>query len=880
MRIVGRIIACILAIVLLGSIVGVVITYIQLDKTYTISYDLNGGSMDNAVVTLKVGEKIPQATPTRKGYDFDGWYLSADLSGEEFSETLMPAKNIILHAKWKEKEENSAPTFTITQEQLNNHNKEIAKYSQDGHLYIHYLRFESTVDEYEQYNLWVWPCSKTGIEFDWMRDANGQIIIDELGFATADIDLTKTYTNAGNSGNVTSRFLNEDVCDDNYTAGTLKNESSYPKGDETVGFLIVLEESKGLNAHWKSDGGNQYIPSSTSKDYDRFSDVVRDGGYVHIYATQDTVSNYVYDLAELGEVSNPYDDDDGTNVSEYNVNSSGTPMAKVPSTDTVSGVGYQIMVSSFADSDGDGLGDINGIRQKLDYLESLNVDVLWLTPVQLSDSYHGYDIIDYKAVDPKFGTMEDYVALLGEAEERGMKVIMDLVLNHTSVNNDWFQKSSQLDPEYRSFYQWKNHETTELSKNWHSYSDKPYSYYGKFATSMPELNYDYQGTRDAIVDVALFWLEKGVDGFRIDAVKHIYMQDEVEASSTDIIIKDYDSATQTDYSSNLTKNIHFFNEFNSRIKAEFPDAYIVGENFDGHAYNVAPYYQGLDGMLDFYMYYNLTELARGSGWAKGLAGGKTNDPVNYSHTINGGSLYKGNWNYNDVSKAYNYYRGDNAIPGMFTSNHDIARLINAVNSDPNEVGGNPLTASKRSTYEQKAKIVISTMMTLPGVSFIYYGDELGMSGNYSAGETKTSAHVDRWYRQPMKWSTEADNYTTGFSISGDKTYVVEWDSYNMTLLGVAEQTGDSSSMLEYTRKWTAFKSGDEVIQKGTYSYLQTSHDRIFSYTLTYNGTTYYIYHNFGSGSISGFANGGSQIVMADDGCTKSAIAGYSTVVLK
>ncbi len=875
MKIMSRRIALMLAIIMLVSSASIILTSCPFAITYTIEYVVNADTMEKHRVSLKAGEEIPEFIPTRDDLQFAGWYESPDFDGERFTQTVMPAKNIVLYAKWVTEE------LVITQEQLDAHNQQIAEYSKDGHLYIHYRRFNGSAAEYEKFNLWVWPCSKTGIEFDWLRDENGEIIVDEIGFATADIDLTKTYTNAGNSGNVTSRFLNQNAADGNFTAGGLKDINNYPKGDETVGFLIVLEESKKATGHWQSDGGNQYIPTATDKEHDTFADVVRDGGYVHIYATQDVVSKYVYDLEDLGTISNPYGDDDGTNVSQYNVNSSSTPSAKAPSTDAVSGVGYQIMVSSFADSDGDGFGDINGIRQKLGYLESLNVDVLWLTPIQLSDSYHGYDIIDYKAVDPKFGTMEDYVALLNEAEARGMKVIMDLVINHTSVNNEWFQKSAQLDPEYRSFYQWKNHETTTLSKNWHKYSDKPYSYYGKFATSMPELNYDYQGTRDAIVDVALFWLEKGVDGFRIDAVKHIYMQDEVTASPSDIIVKDYDNATQTDYSSNLTKNIHFFNEFNSRIKAQYPDAYIVGENFDGHAYNVAPYYQGLDGMLDFYMYYNLTELARSTAnWPKGLAGGKTNDRVNYSHITNGSSLYVGNWNYNDVSKAYNYYRGDTAITGLFTSNHDIARLINAVNCDPNEVGSHPLSVSKRSTYEQRAKVVISTMMTLPGVSFIYYGDELGMSGNYASGENKLSAHVDRWYRQPMKWTTEADSYTTGFSISGDKTYVVEWDSYNKTLPGVAEQTNDAGSMLSYTRKWTEFKSGDEVIQKGTYSYLYTNYDRIFSYTLTYNGTTYYIYHNFGSSSISGFSNGGSQVVIADSGCTTTTLAPYSTIVLK
>ncbi|MBR7176984.1 MAG: InlB B-repeat-containing protein [Clostridia bacterium] len=232
-----------------------IVLYAKWEKqqgTYSITYQLNGGTMGQSSVTLKEGDPIPSVTPTRNGYKFVGWYQSADFSGNKFEDTVMPAQNIELYAKW---EKEVVESITFTQEQLDNHNAEIAQYSQDGHLYIHYKRFESTAAEYEKFNLWVWPCSKTGIEFDWMRDKDGNIIVDEMGFVTADIDLTKTYTNAGNSGNVTSRFLNQSACDANFPAGGLKDSANYPKGDETIGFLIVLEESKQAQGHWQSDGG-------------------------------------------------------------------------------------------------------------------------------------------------------------------------------------------------------------------------------------------------------------------------------------------------------------------------------------------------------------------------------------------------------------------------------------------------------------------------------------------------------------------------------------------------------------------------------------------------------------------------------------------------
>ena len=763
-------------------------------RQYTITFytDIEGATASKVKpIVAEAGATITQPdNPTCPGYTFAGWYTDYGTWEDKFdSFTTMPAENINLYAKWD----------AISSEAKEEYEQSLDTNSKEGILYIHYMRFNSTPEEYDKYNLWVWPKNETGVTFDWVRDTGGKVVVDAYGGATCEVDLTKVYTNAGNDGNETTKFL---TTAGNYKQGDVFVKENYT--DDSIGFLIVDEESKNGGSHWTSDGGNQYIPKNTDAGA-VFADKLRANGSVHIFATQEYVSQYEYSIMDVEEVSDPYADDDGTNVSKSNINSSApSPYPVVPSAgnstvgDVVEGVGYQIMVSSFADSNGDGLGDIKGITNNLDYLhDTLHVDVLWLTPIQLSDSYHGYDIIDYKQVDPKFGTLDDYKELLAETEARGMTVIMDLVLNHTSVNNVWFQKSAQLDPAYRSFYQWRNNKDVPSGSNsWHQYSDKEYSYYGKFATSMPELNYDNQATRDAVVDVANYWLALGVDGLRLDAVKHIYMADEVNAQSTDTVF--YDG----DYSSNVTKNLHFFREFNARVKEKYPNAYIVGENFDGNAYNVAPYYEGMDSMLDFYSYYSFaglfSKLGSGGSYApQRLSGYGVYGNAAKPNGANTGNLLTSTDSYYGALTTYSKYRGAQlASNSLFTSNHDVSRLLNTAGAGSGNLyinSGNAQLAIAR------AKVIMATMMSLPGITFIYYGDELGMSGNFENGQTGSSPHVDRQYRQPFKWEKTATAETTDFSISGDVTYYVEWDSYNVNLDGVKEQLLDPNSMLNYTR---------------------------------------------------------------------------------
>lgn len=811
--------------------------------TYNISfYTGEGATQIEKMTGIKEGDSItaPQ-TPKLAYHQFEGWYTDYGKYEKEFTFNKMPGYNVCLYAKWSKSMDDS---------KLEAYEHDLLQTSQEGHLYIHYLRFNNVPEDYEPLNLWVWPYQYTGREFDWKRDSAGNIIVDDVAGATADIDLTIKYTDAGKEKNQNLQFLSSAG---KYQAGDINDATKYM--NPQLGFLIVYKDSKNSGTHWRSDGNaDQLFEISAAK---------WTNGSLHVFAIQDNVPSYTHHVSDE-EIVNPYAGDDGNSVSISNVNSSEVLKVKhgTQLTQTVSGVGYQIMVSSFADSNGDGIGDIRGIINHMDYLEDLNVDVLWLTPIQLSDSYHGYDIIDYKAVDPKFGTLADYQELLTLAHEKGMKVIMDLVLNHTSTNNVWFKESAKLNPEYRNFYQWRNHEKeTNLSADWYPYSEYAYSYYGKFSPSMPELNYDYQGTRDAIVDVAKYWLnilgnKTGVDGFRIDAVKHIYMADESTADPNDIIISDFDTATNTDYSSNLTKNINFFTYLSNEIKDEYPNAYLVGENFDGHAFNVAPYYTAFDGMLDFYMYYQFGEIAKYPTSAASKAGASGSSEGSLPKGTNTNRLQSGIWNYPGALTAEAYYSSNglesgkgsgvaDVVDSMFTSNHDIQRLMN------NMVGGT-VTQSNAAFGERMAKATIATQMMLPGVTYIYYGDEIGMSSNFNTGETSLSPHVDRQYRQPFKWTTKDYNETGGsadithYSISGDETYYVTWDSYNKTVAGADEQAANPNSFLNYVRYWTDIKSKDEVIRFGTYGYKAISWNpgTLFTFTRTYNGHTYWVVTNF------------------------------------
>ena len=201
------------------------------------------------------------------------------------------------------------------------------------------------------------------------------------------------------------------------------------------------------------------------------------------------------------------------------------------------GTYYQLFVRSFADSDNDGVGDFNGITDKLGYLKDLGINGIWLMPIHPSPSYHGYDVTDYYDVNPEYGTMADFENLLTKAEELGIDIVIDFVLNHSSNEHPWFVEWQNGNPDYVGYYRLITNGDVRLDQRgawgqniWHSTSGGYYC--GYFGTNMPDFNWSNTAVQDEMVNIAKFWIEKGVDGFRLDAALHIEGVGEVKAPWT------------------------------------------------------------------------------------------------------------------------------------------------------------------------------------------------------------------------------------------------------------------------------------------------------------------------------------------------------------
>jgi len=358
---------------------------------------------------------------------------------------------------------------------------------------------------------------------------------------------------------------------------------------------------------------------------------------------------------------------------------------------------YQIFVRSFADSDGDGIGDLNGITNKLDYLEDLGITAIWLTPIHPTDSYHGYEVVDYYAINPEFGTMDDFENLLKEAKDKNIKVIMDAVFNHSSPNNLWYQDSlNDLTSPYREFYIWSSNEP---GKTGHE----------SFPNSR-DLNLKSEALKQELVRVLEFYLEKGVAGFRFDAVRHYFN-------------KPYNQnySSQPDFEGGMVLRY-----LKQEISKNYPDAYFIGEYFEYSINSYEDFYLGADSMFNF-------EISRFF---------QQRRYSNLQLSLN--RIYESLDNFNP-----------NAIDAPFITNHDLDRFASMVDTEED--------------IKQAAKI----LLTLPGNPFIYYGDEIGMKGRRLEGgnvlgyEDQNGNPItvyDEPRRQPFLWGTEDSAMTTWFPL--------------------------------------------------------------------------------------------------------------------
>ncbi|MDQ0089372.1 glycosidase [Paenibacillus anaericanus] len=436
---------------------------------------------------------------------------------------------------------------------------------------------------------------------------------------------------------------------------------------------------------------------------------------------------------------------------------------------------YEIFVRSFYDSDGDGIGDFKGLTEKLDYLNDGNPDTdndlgiggIWLMPINTSPSYHGYDVSNYREVNPDYGTMEDFTNFINEAHKRGIKVIMDLVVNHTSSENPWFAQSAKdKSSKYRNWYVWAEDSNRSLGGTsaastgdpWHTVEGEDDHYLGIFWGGMPDLNFDNQEVRDEMKDIGKFWLEKGLDGFRVDAAKHIY---------EDLL---------TDKSQETTdKNVAWWQEFRSGLVQSNPNTYLVSEVWDKGAVTVASY---LNKAFDSSFNFSLAETI--------IQSAKSERDNNIGFILE------------RTYKLYTEKSSGEFVDATFLTNHDLNRVMS-------QLEGN----------KEHAKMAASLLLTLPGNPFIYYGEEIGMLG----------VKPDEGIREPMVWFTDdsaAGQTTWQASINNHGTarssveeqlsdpdsllshyrQIIRWKSSIPALRdgGIQEYTTDNASLAAYIRQ--------------------------------------------------------------------------------
>ena len=435
---------------------------------------------------------------------------------------------------------------------------------------------------------------------------------------------------------------------------------------------------------------------------------------------------------------------------------------------------YEIFTQSFADSDNDGTGDLQGIIDRLDYLndgnpeggDDLGVDGLWLTPIFPSESYHKYNVEDYYNVDSSFGSLETFDKLVEECHKRGINIILDLVLNHISYKNPLFVsacdevKQGKLDGKARLF---EFHKPDYYSPEVNVIEVGDYVCEANFSPTMPEWNLDSEETRQEFANIAKFWLDRGVDGFRLDAVKYF-----------------------TNNHTDGTEFLQWFVETCRRIK---PEAYLVGEDWSDDSEIQTFYGSGIDSLFAF-------RFAQGSGEiAQSIATGE------------GQKLGKKFANYDKKMVGAN----SDYINATFLSNHDQVRIANALESHG--------VASE--------KLAANLYMLLPGNSFIYYGEEIGMKSE--------NTDADRWHRLPMVFDSDHPQAITVEGASAQTT---------PTGGGVKQQLADKNSLLNHYRTLIDFKLRYPALARGRITAQTVFEDAaIAAYTVASGDQTFLVVHN-------------------------------------
>jgi alpha-amylase len=435
---------------------------------------------------------------------------------------------------------------------------------------------------------------------------------------------------------------------------------------------------------------------------------------------------------------------------------------------------YEVFVRSFFDSNGDGTGDLNGVTQKLDYIKGLGASCIWLMPIMVSPSYHGYDVVDYYKVEPAYGTKDDFKRLVAAAHARGLAVLIDMVLNHTSNENPWFKAAlADTASPYRSWYRFS---PTDLGAGpwgapaWHKSPVRDEYYYGIFWSGMPDLNYDTPAVEKETEKIADYWLrDMGVDGFRLDAVPYLVEEGTclMGCPGTHAVLRAYAD----------------------HLESVKPDVYTVGEvwsNIDA----MLPYYPDqLTSYFGFELADSLVSAVRLHPLAPSPSAPVSPHPLAPSPFGRGGTLglLSGFLRLQDTLPPYRY--------SPFLSNHDGTRVMTLLGNDI-----------------PRAKQAATLLLTLPGLPFVYYGEEIGMTGD----------KPDERLRTPMQWAPRTGvGFTTG----------KEWEAPQADSMtrNVALEDRDPRSLLNLYRRLIHLRKSNEALASGRLVPLAASNQHVVAY---------------------------------------------------
>ena len=508
---------------------------------------------------------------------------------------------------------------------------------------------------------------------------------------------------------------------------------------------------------------------------------------------------------------------------------------------------YQIYPRSFMDSNGDGIGDLNGITEKLDYLKELGIDVIWLSPVyQSPNDDNGYDISDYQAIMTEFGTMEDYDRMLARAHELGIKIMMDLVVNHTSDEHAWFVESRKsVDNPYRDFYIWrKGKEDGKEPNNWGScfsgsawkYDEQTDMYFlHLFSKKQPDLNWDNPKVRDHVFDMMNWWCEKGIDGFRMDVISLISKPEGLPDGIPG----------ENGYADSGCANgphVHeYLQEMNRKVLSKY-DLITVGEAA-GVTLEEAKKYANADGS-ELNMVFQFEHVS-----------GSEHEKTHYGKW-DGHKMPLPEWKAN-LSK-WQTGLSHEAWNSLYLSNHDQPRSVSRYGNDSEEY------------RERSAKLLATCLHMMQGTPYVYQGEELGMCNTYfdNLEDYRDIESINAYHelteqcgvsheemmgylkrisrdnaRTPMQWD---DSKNAGFTTGTPWLKV----NSNYPEVNAKAQVNDPDSVFSYYKKLIRLRHENEIIVYGDYELLEAESEETFIYKRTYENEHLMVLCNFTDHEVS------------------------------